>query len=166
MINVAVAVNVDLSQNTKDFFKEVLEMQNKARSESLEKSYEPLKQLVAMINQPCSTSQSAKPVGPIGPNGKPLSTEAQIEADALNEAAKAAEAAKQTQQSAPAPAPSKEDKDTAPAIGIEDVRKALAEKVNDHRASIKDKLTSLGAPSVTKLDPAKYQEMYDFLKSL
>lgn len=53
-----------------------------------------------------------------------------------------------------------------PAVSIEDVRKVLAEKVNEHRAAIKDKLTELGAPSVTKLDPSKYNEMYDFLKSL
>ena len=54
----------------------------------------------------------------------------------------------------------------APAVSIEDVRKVLAEKVNEHRAAIKDKLTELGAPSVTKLDPSKYSEMYNFLKSL
>lgn len=51
-------------------------------------------------------------------------------------------------------------------VGIEDVRSILTEKVNDHRAAIKQKLTELGAPNVTKLDPAKYIEMYDFLKSL
>ena len=54
----------------------------------------------------------------------------------------------------------------APAVSIEDVRKVLAEKVNEHRAAIKDKLTELGAPSVTKLDPSKYNEMHNFLKSL
>lgn len=51
-------------------------------------------------------------------------------------------------------------------ITIEDVRKELSDKVNDHRAEIKEKLNSLGAPSVTKLDPDKYAEMYNFLKSL
>ena len=69
----------------------------------------------------------------------------------------------------PAPAPAKpaekpaEDK-TEPSI--EDVRKALASKVANHRAEIKDKLDELGAPSVTKLDPAKYPEMLDYLNSL
>lgn len=52
------------------------------------------------------------------------------------------------------------------AIKIDQVRKALAEKVNDHRAAIKAKLEELGAPSVTKLDPAKYDEMYNFLTQL
>lgn len=51
-------------------------------------------------------------------------------------------------------------------IDIEDVRKVLSEKVNEHRAEIKAKLTELGAPSVTKLDPAKYLEMYNFLSAL
>ena len=51
-------------------------------------------------------------------------------------------------------------------IGIEDVRKVLAQKVNDHRDTIKQKLNELGAPSVTKLAPEKYKEMFDFLKSL
>lgn len=49
---------------------------------------------------------------------------------------------------------------------IEDVRGMLAKKVNDHRDAIKEKLTQLGAPSVTKLDPSKYDEMYNFLASL
>ena len=57
---------------------------------------------------------------------------------------------------------------SAPAstITIEDVRKALSEKVNAHRNEIKGKLSALGAPSVTKLDQSKYQEMYDFLITL
>ena len=49
---------------------------------------------------------------------------------------------------------------------IEDVRGMLAKKVNEHRDVIKQKLNELGAPSVTKLDPAKYDEMYNFLESL
>lgn len=60
---------------------------------------------------------------------------------------------------------------TAPAApaaskSIEDVRKMLAQKVNEHRDVIKQKLNELGAPSVTKLDPAKYDEMFNFLKAL
>ena len=51
-------------------------------------------------------------------------------------------------------------------LSINDVRKLLAEKVNEHRAEIKDKLTELGAPSVTKLNKSKYQELFDFLNTL
>lgn len=71
-------------------------------------------------------------------------------------------------QSAAEPAPSAP---AAPAAfsaskNIEDVRGMLAKKVNEHRDVIKQKLNELGAPSVTKLDPAKYDEMYNFLESL
>ena len=59
---------------------------------------------------------------------------------------------------APAPA--------APSVTIEQVRQALAAKVNGHREEIKAKLNSFGAPSVTKLDPAKYAEMFSFLNAL
>ena len=74
-----------------------------------------------------------------------------------------------------APAPSKPAVEPAPgqpaapvaaSVNIEDVRKALAEKINDYRSVIKQKLNELGAPSVTKLDPTKYNEMYEFLKAL
>ena len=51
-------------------------------------------------------------------------------------------------------------------VGIEDVRSALALKVNDHRAAIKEKLNALGAPSVTKLSPEYYTEMLNFLQNL
>ena len=51
-------------------------------------------------------------------------------------------------------------------VSIEDVRKALASKVNEHRQEIKEKLEELGAPSVTKLDPSKHEEMYNYLTSL
>ena len=62
--------------------------------------------------------------------------------------------------SAPQPAP------VSTSVTIEDVRKILAQKVNEHRDVIKQKLNEFGAPSVTKLDPAKYDEMYNFLNSL
>lgn len=63
---------------------------------------------------------------------------------------------------------SKPAADTAPSdnASIEDVREALSKKVATHRNEIKEKLTELGAPSVTKLDKSKYSEMLDFLNSL
>ena len=68
-----------------------------------------------------------------------------------------------------APAPAAKPAPAAPAapqVTIEQVRRALAAKVNGHREEIKEKLNSLGAPSVTKLDPAKYAEMFTFLNAL
>jgi hypothetical protein len=68
---------------------------------------------------------------------------------------------------APAPAPAAPAAaPAAPQVTIEQVRRALAAKVNGHREEIKEKLNSLGAPSVTKLDPAKYTEMFTFLNAL
>lgn len=71
-------------------------------------------------------------------------------------------------QSAAKPAPSAPAAPAASSASksIEDVRGMLAKKVNEHRDEIKQKLNELGAPSVTKLDPAKYDEMYNFLESL
>ena len=71
-------------------------------------------------------------------------------------------------QSAAEPAPSAPAAPAASSASksIEDVRGVLAKKVNEHRDVIKQKLNELGAPSVTKLDPAKYDEMYNFLESL
>lgn len=60
----------------------------------------------------------------------------------------------------PAPVPGK------PEVDIETVRKVLSEKVNDFRGEIKAKLSELGAPSVTKLDPSKYEELYNYITSL
>ena len=64
------------------------------------------------------------------------------------------------------PAPAAPAAPAAPQVTIEQVRQALAAKVNGHRVEIKEKLNSLGAPSVTKLDPAKYAEMFAFLNAL
>lgn len=87
-------------------------------------------------------------------------------------AAPAAPAAKPAPAPAPAPqpaapaAPAPQPAAPAPQVTIEQVRQALAAKVNGHREEIKEKLNSLGAPSVTKLDPAKYAEMFTFLNAL
>lgn len=49
---------------------------------------------------------------------------------------------------------------------IEEVREKLKEKVNDHREAIKAKLTELGAPNVSSLDPGNYTVFMDFLNDL
>lgn len=67
----------------------------------------------------------------------------------------------------PAPAATAAPAPAKPAsISIDEVRAVLVNKVNAHREEIKNKLTELGAPSVTKLDPSKYEEMLNFLNSL
>ena len=73
----------------------------------------------------------------------------------------------------PKPAPAKSAEQPKPAaapaqssITIDSLRELAMTKMNAHRVEIKQKLTELGTPSITKLDANKYQEMYDFLKGL
>ena len=82
--------------------------------------------------------------------------------------APAAPAAKpESKPAAPAAKPESKPANTASDnISIEDVREALSKKVATHRSEIKEKLTELGAPSVTKLDKSKYSDMLNFLNSL
>lgn len=103
---------------------------------------------------------------------EPIKVEVSIELNLSEDSKKFITAlfAGQLQQQSKPQAP-KPEAPVAPAeqkskLTIEDVRKVLASKVNEHRAEIKEKLDELGAPSVTKLDPAKYQELYDFLDAL
>ena len=161
-IEVAINVNVDMSQGTKDFLLKVLERKIEAENERAEKAASPLLSLLSLAQSGCNN-----PVGPIGPDGTPISTEAQIESDALNEAAEAAEKKAAEKKAAEKKAePSKKNQEPEKTISIEDVRAALTKKVNDHREAIRSKLESFGAKSVTTLDPSKYQEMHDFLISL
>lgn len=68
-------------------------------------------------------------------------------------------------------APAEQPKPAAAALAqssitIDSLRELAMTKMNAHRVEIKQKLTELGTPSITKLDAAKYQEMYDFLNGL
>lgn len=51
-------------------------------------------------------------------------------------------------------------------IKVEDVRKAVSAKINNHKDKIVDKLRSLGATNVSTLKPAKYKEFIDYCNSL
>lgn len=73
--------------------------------------------------------------------------------------------AKPAEQPKPAAAPAP-TASTQSAITIDSLRELAMTKMNAHRVEIKQKLTELGTPSITKLDVAKYQEMYDFLNGL
>ena len=73
----------------------------------------------------------------------------------------------------PASAPAKPAEQPKPAvtpaqssITIDSLRELAMTKMNAHRVEIKQKLTELGTPSITKLDAGKYQEMFEFLKNL
>lgn len=136
-IKVSVNVTVDLSEATQKFIAAFLAGCN-------------------LQNSPIATGCTATDPVPAKP--------APVQAPKPVEPAPAPKPAKPAPAPAPAPKPAEE-----PAvldIDIEMVRAALTKKVNAHRPEIKAKLTELGAPSVTKLDPAKYRAMYDFLESL
>lgn len=105
------------------------------------------------------------PSAPAAPASKPAPTTPAKPAPTKPTSQPAAPA--QTQSAAePAPSAPAAPAASSASKSIEDVRAMLAKKVNEHRDVIKQKLNELGAPSVTKLDPAKYDEMYNFLESL
>ena len=105
------------------------------------------------------------PSAPAAPASKPAPTTPAKPAPTKPTSQPAAPA--QTQSAAePAPSAPAAPAASSASKSIEDVRAMLAKKVNEHRNVIKQKLNELGAPSVTKLDPAKYDEMYNFLESL
>ena len=101
-------------------------------------------------------------------SGKSVNNTKQAAPAANTESKPAAPAAKS--ESKPAASAAKSESKPANTasdnISIEDVREALSKKVATHRSEIKEKLTELGAPSVTKLDKSKYSEMLNFLNSL
>lgn len=105
--------------------------------------------------------------------------EVKAEAPVASEAPKPVQTKKRnTKPAEPAPAPEapveEETKSESPAEApvekkeykIEEVREKLKEKVNDHREAIKAKLTELGAPNVSSLDPDNYAAFMDFLNGL
>lgn len=101
-------------------------------------------------------------------SGKSVNNTKPAASAAKPESKPAASAAKQeSKPAAPAAKPESKSANTASDnISIEDVREALSKKIAAHRSEIKEKLTELGAPSVTKLDKSKYSEMLNFLNSL
>lgn len=56
--------------------------------------------------------------------------------------------------------------DSTEEISIEVLREILAEKINDNRVVIKEKLTEFGCKSISTLDTSKYSEMWHFLNEL
>lgn len=136
-IKISVEVSVNLSENTQNFIKSLF-----GNAIAPSASAAP-----AAKSAPSAPATPAKPA-PAKPTPQPAAY------------AQTQSAAKPAPSAPAAPAASSASKN------IEDVRGMLAEKVNEHRDEIKQKLNELGAPSVTKLDPAKYDEMYNFLESL
>lgn len=77
-----------------------------------------------------------------------------------------APAPEKTEESEPMPMDANSSLDSDPAVSIQDIRTLLASKVDNHRETIRAKLTELGAKNVTGLDARNYDAFYEFLKDL
>ena len=79
---------------------------------------------------------------------------------------KPAPAPEKTEESEPMPMDANSSLGSDPAVSIQDIRTLLASKVDNHRETIRAKLTELGAKNVTGLDARNYDAFYEFLKDL
>lgn len=79
---------------------------------------------------------------------------------------KPAPAPKKTEEAEPMPMDANSSLGSDPAVSIQDIRTLLASKVDNHRETIRAKLTELGARNVTGLDVRNYDAFYEFLKDL
>lgn len=73
---------------------------------------------------------------------------------------------KKTEESEPMPMDANSSLGSDPAVSIQDIRTLLASKVDNHRETIRAKLTELGAKNVTGLDARNYDSFYEFLRDL
>lgn len=73
---------------------------------------------------------------------------------------------KKTEEPEPMPMDANSSLGSDPAVSIQDIRTLLASKVDNHRETIRAKLTELGARNVTGLDIRNYDAFYGFLKDL
>lgn len=73
---------------------------------------------------------------------------------------------KKTEEPEPMPMDANSSLGSDPAVSIQDIRTLLASKVDNHRETIRAKLTELGAKNVTGLDARSYDAFYEFLKDL
>lgn len=77
-----------------------------------------------------------------------------------------APAPRKTEEPEPMPMDANSSLSSDPAVSIQDIRILLASKVDNHRETIRAKLTELGAKNVTGLDARNYDAFYEFLKDL
>lgn len=77
-----------------------------------------------------------------------------------------APAPKKTEEPEPMPMDANSSLGSDPAVSVQDIRTLLASKVDNHRETIRAKLTELGAKNVTGLDARNYDAFYEFLKGL
>lgn len=86
--------------------------------------------------------------------------------DVMKPAPAPAPVPKKTEEPEPMPMDANSSLGSDPAVSIQDIRTLLASKVDNHRETIRAKLTELGAKNVTGLDARNYDAFYEFLKDL
>lgn len=86
--------------------------------------------------------------------------------DVMKPAPAPAPVPKKTEEPEPMPMDANSSLGSDPAVSIQDIRTLLASKVDNHRETIRAKLTELGAKNVTGLDVRNYDAFYEFLKDL
>lgn len=86
--------------------------------------------------------------------------------DVMKPAPAPAPVPKKTEEPEPMPMDANSSLGSDPADSIRDIRTLLASKVDNHRETIRAKLTELGAKNVTGLDVRNYDAFYEFLKDL
>lgn len=89
--------------------------------------------------------------------------------DVMKPAPAPAPVPKKTEEPEPMPMDANSSLGSDPAVSIRDIRDIrtlLASKVDNHRETIRAKLTELGAKKVTGLDARNYDSFYEFLKDL
>ena len=158
-IKISVEVSVNLSENTQKFLNSLFAAGVPSGA-----------QVAALVSKPAPSAPTPQPA-PSAPTPQPAAPLFKSATDPVLTKPTPRPVAPAQTQSAAGPVPLAPAAPAAPAASsasksIEDVRGTLVKKVNEHRDVIKQKLNELGAPSVTKLDPAKYDEMYNFLESL
>lgn len=86
--------------------------------------------------------------------------------DVMKPAPAPAPVPKKTEKFEPMPMDANSSLGSDPAVSIQDIRTLLASKVDNHRETIRAKLTELGARNVTGLDARNYDAFCEFLKDL
>lgn len=86
--------------------------------------------------------------------------------DVMKPAPAPAPVPKKTEEPEPMPMDANSSLGSDPAVSIQDIRNLLVSKVDNHRGTIRAKLTELGARNVTGLDVRNYDAFCEFLKDL
>lgn len=102
----------------------------------------------------------------IGANPVTVKTTGVKKQDVKKPAPAPAPVPKKTEEPEPMPMDANSSLGSDPAVSIQDIRTLLASKVDNHRETIRAKLTELGAKNVTGLDARSYDAFYEFLKDL